>query len=144
MSGNSNTATWYQPTVVAVPTIEFAIFQIGAVNFGLPISKIYRIIDSSNVNTTLDLPADIESLDLHYQIFETCSLNPISHVIINGEGQKLLSISVDTVPILMTVPIDRIRLISEELRSQSSLKIASHVAIIFDGIEELTMFILEI
>lgn len=144
MSANSNTATWYQPTVVAVPTIEFAIFKIGEVNFGLPISKIYRIIDSNNINGTLDLPADIDRLDLHDQIFETCSLNPTSHVIVNGEGQELLSISVDTVPILMSVPINRIRIISEELRSQSTLKIASHVAIVFDGIEELTVFILEI
>ena len=144
MSGNTNTATWYQPTVVAVPAIEFAIFQIGEVNFGLPISKIYRIIDSQNTNGTLDLPADIDRLDLHDRIFETCCLNPISQVIVNGNRQKLLSIFVDTVPILMTVPIDRIRLISEELRSQSPLKIASHIAIIFDGIKEITVFILEI
>ena len=144
MSGNTNTATWYQPTVVAVPAIEFAIFKIGRLNFGLPISKIYRIIDSNNPDAALNLPGEIESWDLHDQIFQTTCLSPVSQIIINTDRQKLVSIAVDTVPMLIDIPIDRIRLITEDLRSRSPLKIASHVAIFFDGSEELTVFVLEV
>ena len=144
MSGNTNTATWYQPAVVAIPAIEFAIFKIGGVNFGLPISKIYRIIDSEHPHTSLNLAEDIKDWDLHDQIFQIDCVNPVSKIIVSDDNQKLVSIPVDTVPLLIDIPIDRIRLITEDLRLLSPLKMVSHIAIFFDGTEELNVFVLEV
>ena len=141
----SNATSWYQPTVTAELTIEFAIFEIGGVSFGLPISKIDRIINNTSTDNNLSCPIDVEILNLHHKIFGMSSaLGAAACTIVRRDEQPPCAIPVDTIPTLTLVPIDRIRTIPSDLRSTNSLGVASHVAIISTPAGELTVFILEI
>jgi chemotaxis signal transduction protein len=142
----SNATSWYQPTVTAELTIEFAIFEIDGVSFGLPISKIDRIINNTSTDHNLSCPIDVEVLNLHHKIFgiNSASSSAAACTIVRRDQQPPCAIPVDTIPTLTLVPIDRIRTIPSELRSTNSLGIASHVAIISTPAGELTVFILEI
>jgi hypothetical protein len=143
MSANTNAPSWYQPTVTAAPTIELAIFEIDGISFGLPISKLDRIInDPSGTATTC--PTDVEILDLHQQIFGINAESTVACAIVRRDGQPPCAIPVDTIPTLMMVQIDRIRSIPSELRATNPLGIASHVAIITLTTGDVTVFILEI
>ena len=141
----SNATSWYQPTEIATPTIEFAIFEIAGVSFGLPISKIDRIIIHTSSGEASSRPPDIAILNLHHQIFGISALaDPAAYTIVWRDKQELCMIPVDTVPVLTAVIIDRIRTIPSDLRATNPLGIASHVAIISTPTGELTVFILDI
>ncbi len=143
MSAHTNAPSWYQPTVTAAPTIELAIFEIDGISFGLPISKLDRIIDRSSDNPN-SYPTDVEILNLHEQIFGIIAGSTVACAIVRRDGQPPYAIPVDTIPTLMMVPIDRIRSIPSELRSTNPLGIASHVAIVTMPTGDITVFILEI
>jgi chemotaxis signal transduction protein len=143
MSANTNAPSWYQPTVTTAPTIELAIFEIDGISFGLPISKLDRIINDPSGNATT-CPTDVEILDLHHQIFGISAESKAACAVVRRDGQPPCAIPIDTVPTLMMVPIDRIRSIPTELRATNPLGIASHVAIITAPTGDLTVFILEI
>jgi hypothetical protein len=143
MSAHTNAPSWYQPTVTAAPTIEMAIFEIDGISFGLPISKLDRIINDPSGNATT-CPTDVEILDLHQQIFGINAESTVACAIVRRDGQPPCAIPIDTIPTLMMVPIDRIRSIPSELRSTNPLGIASHVTIITMPTGDITVFILEV
>jgi hypothetical protein len=143
MSANTSAPSWYQPTVTTAPTIELAIFEIDGISFGLPISKLDRIMNNSSDNAA-SCPTDVEMLDLHQQIFGIKAESTVACAIVRRDGQPPCAIPVDTVPTLIMVPIDRIRSIPSELRSTNPLGIASHVAIITLPTGDITVFILEV
>jgi chemotaxis signal transduction protein len=143
MSANTNAPSWYQPTVTTAPTIEMAIFEIDGISFGLPITKLDRIMNNPTGNATT-CPTDVEILNLHQQIFGISTTNTAACAVVRRDGQPPCAIPVDTVPTLIMVPIDRIRSIPNELRSTNPLGIASHVAIITLPTGDVTVFILEI
>jgi hypothetical protein len=142
MSANTNAPSWYQPTVTTAPTIELAIFEIDGISFGLPISKLDRIVN--NPSGEASCPIDMEILDLHQQIFGISTVNTAAWAIVRRDGQPPCAIPVDIIPTLMMVPIDRIRSIPSELRATNPLGIASHVAIVTATTGDITVFILEI
>ncbi len=143
MSAHTNAPSWYQPTATTAPTIEMAIFEIDGISFGLPISKLDRIINNPNGNAA-SCPTDVELLNLHQQIFGINAESTVACTVVRRDGQPPCAIPVDTVPTLIMVPIDRIRSIPSELRSTNPLGIASHVAIITMPTGDVTVFILEI
>jgi hypothetical protein len=143
MSANTNAPSWYQPTVTTAPTIELAIFEIDGISFGLPISKLDRIINNPTGNAA-SCPTDVEILDLHQQICGISAVNTVACAIVRRDGQPPCAIPVDTIPTLILVPIDRIRSIPSELRATNPLVIASHVAIITLPTGDITVFMLEI
>jgi chemotaxis signal transduction protein len=143
MSANTNAPSWYQPTVATAPTIELAIFEIDGISFGLPISKLDRIVNNPSGNVA-SCPTDVDMLDLHQQIFGISAVNTAACTIVRRDGQPPCAIPVDSIPTLMMVPIDRIRSIPDELRATNPLGIASHVAIVTAPTGDVTVFILEI
>jgi hypothetical protein len=143
MSANTNAPSWYQPTVTTAPTIEVAIFEIDGISFGLPISKLDRIINNPT-SYAASCPTDVQILDLHQQIFGISAVNTAACAIVRRDGQLPCAIPVDTIPTLIIMPIDRIRSIPSELRATNPLGIASHVAIITLPTGDVTVFILEI
>ncbi len=145
MSTNTNATSWYQPTVIAAPTLELAIFEIDGIRFGLPITQLDRIVNNLTGNSA-SYPTDVEILDLHHQIFGISAdeVSTAACAIVHRDGQPLCAIPVDTMPTLMLVPIDLIRSIPSELRSTNPLGIASHIAIVTAPTGDLTVFILEI
>jgi chemotaxis signal transduction protein len=134
---------WSETIEMIVPTIELIVFDIGDVSFGIPITKIDRIISNVHLDQDYTLTQNVEIVDLHDQLTGMAISSPTAIAIFTNAAQQLAGIPIDTVPILVTVPLDRIRIIPSEFRATNPLGIASHIAIISDPGTELTIFILE-
>jgi chemotaxis signal transduction protein len=125
-----------------IPTIELIIFDIGEVSFGIPITKINRVISSIFIGEDFSLTQDVEILDLHHQLTGISLATPNAIAIFTGDRKKLYGIPIDTVPTIVCIPLDRIRALPDEIRTNDSIGIATHVAMVSDPELELTVFIL--
>ena len=156
MFTNTVSNKWTETAKEIEATIELIVFNLGEVSFGIPMLKIDRILNETNLLRDFSLTAgaavlfwgnpriknrqDIEILDLHQRLFGTSIVNPTAMVIFRGD--KLVAIPIDTTPALTSVPLDRIRILPTEFRTNSPLGIASHVAITSIDDTESTIFIL--
>lgn len=121
--------SWHEPIAPAAPTVELLIFQIGEIYFGVSISQVDRVVDLTNTRNDFSFLAGVEPLDLHERLFGTTLLDPVAWVIVNCTDRKAYGIAVGTLPTLVLVPIDRIRLLPHDY-STSPLGIASYVAML--------------
>lgn len=124
------------------PTLELITFDIGEVNFGIPINRIERVINDLFIGEDYTLTQDVQILDLHQLLFGVAISHPNAVAIFSDERQKLYGIPIDTVPTITSVPLDRIRTLPTEFRTSNPLGIASHMAMISTPSPELTIFIL--
>jgi hypothetical protein len=141
MFANTVSTKWNEIAVPIELSVELIVFDIGTVTFGVPISKIDRVINNSQLDEDLKIGESVEILDLHQQLFGSSISNPTTIAIFNSD--KLYAIPIETAPTLTIVPLDRIRILPSELRPHNPLGIASHIAMfsLFD--RELTIFILD-
>jgi chemotaxis signal transduction protein len=123
-------------------TIELVVFEIAEISFGIPMTKINRVISNIFLGEDYTLTQDVEIVDLYQRLtgIEIANFNAIA--IFTGTDRQLYGIPIETVPILMTIPLDRIRTIPQDLRTKNPLGIASHIAMIANADLELTIFIL--
>ena len=123
-------------------TIELVVFEIADVSFGVPTTKINRVISNVFLGEDYSLTQDVEIVDLQHRLtgIEISDFNAI--VIFTGAACQLYGIPIETVPSLLTIPLDRIRTIPQQIRTKNPLGIASHVAMISNSDLELTIFIL--
>ncbi|WP_295616971.1 hypothetical protein [Chamaesiphon sp. GL140_3_metabinner_50] len=123
-------------------SIELVIFEIAEVSFGIPMTKINRIISNVFLGEDYSLTQDVEIVDLHQRLTGTEIANFNAIAIFTGTDGQLYGIQIETVPSLMTIPLDRIRTIPQQIRTNNPLGIASHIAMISNSQLELTIFIL--
>jgi chemotaxis signal transduction protein len=133
---------WSEIPEVVEPTVELIVFDICEISFGIPIAKIDRIVSSFHLGEDYTLTQDVEILDLHHRLSGKELANPTAIAIFISDSQHLYGIPIETVPSLIEVPLDRIRSLPDEFRTTNPLGIASHIAMISNQIEELTVFIL--
>lgn len=141
MFTNTVSNKWTETAKKVEATIELIVFNVGDVSFGIPMIKIDRILNETNLLRDFSLMAGIEILDLHHRLFGSSIDNPSAMVVL--KGWNLAGIPIDTTPTLISVPRDRIRILPTKFRTNNPLGIASHVAIIAIDDRELTIFILE-
>jgi hypothetical protein len=125
----------------SVPTIELISFDVGEVKFGIPITKIDRIISNIHLDQDHTLTENVNITDLHDRLTGDAITNPTAIVIFTSDRQ-LSGIPINTVPIILAIPFDRVRILPAEFRTTNPLGIASHIAMISDPTGELTLFIL--
>jgi hypothetical protein len=140
MFTNTVSNKWTETTKKVEAEIELIVFNLGEVSFGIPMVKIDRILDETNLLRNFSLTAGIEILDLHHLLFGNSIANPTAMVIFRGD--KLVCIPIDTTPALISVPLDRIRILPDRFRTDSPIGIANYVAITSINDNELTIFIL--
>ena len=131
-----------EPKQRSTPAIELVVFKIDRVSFGIPMTKINRVISNVFIGEDFSLTQDVEILDLHYHLsgIEIANFNAIA--IFTGKNSQLYGVPIEAAPILVSVPCDRIRTLPSQTRTDSPLGIASHVAIVADEDRQLTIFIL--
>ncbi len=131
-----------KPKQQVVSTLELVMFDVAKVNFGIPMTKINRIISNVFIGEDFTLTQDVEILDLHHLLSGIEISNPNAIAIFTGQDLKLYGIPIETAPTLISIPLDRIRVLPADIRRDNPLGIASHIAMISDAITELTIFIL--
>ncbi len=144
LTANPIARSWDSPITEIVEPIEFVIFNIETIWFGIALARVDRIVDITNTRNDFSLLENVEPLDLHQRLFGQSTLAPAAWTIFRAPGDRTYGIPVDTLPTLVSVVGDRLRLLPSDLRAATPLGIASHVmqvAAPADG--ELTVFILE-
>jgi hypothetical protein len=140
MFTNTVSNKWTETAKKVEATIELIVFNLGEVSFGIPMTKIDRVVNKTNLDQDFNLSAGIDILDLHHRLFGTSIANPTAMVVLKGES--LVCIPIDTTPTLISVPLDRIRILPDEFRTSSPLGVASHIAMISSLNQESTIFII--
>jgi hypothetical protein len=142
MFANTLSNKWVETTTV-VTTLDLIVFAVDRVSFGIPMTKIDRIISSVFLGEDYSLTQNVDILDLHYHLTGESIVSPTSIVLWIDTHQQLAAIPIETVPVMLSVPLDRIRTLTSDFRQQDRLGIASHIAIITDDKNtESTIFIL--
>ena len=141
MFTNTVSNKWTETAEKMEETIKLIIFNLGEVSFGILMTKIDRVVNKNNLDRDFKIDAGIEILDLHHRLFGTSSINPTTMVIFRGD--RLVGIPIDTTPTLISVPLNHIRILPAEFRTNNPLGIASHIAMTSIDDTELTIFILE-
>jgi hypothetical protein len=125
-----------------IPTLELVVFELAEISFGIPMTKINRVISSIFIGEDYSLTQDVQILDLHHQLTGLELSEPNAIAIFTNEDRQLYGIPIETVPTLVSVPLDRIRILPSKFCTNNPLGIASHIAMISTPISELTIFIL--
>ncbi len=140
MFANTVSNKWTETTKQVELMIELISFDLGEISFGIPITKIVRVMNDLSPHEDLQIGSDVEILDLHHRLFGFSILNPTAMAIFSGD--KSYYIPIDTTPTLTSIPLDRIRTLPAEFRANNPLGIASHLAMTAIDDRELTIFIL--
>ena len=140
MFTNTVSNKWTETAEKMEETIELIIFSLGDVIFGIPITKIDRIVNKTNLDRDFNLSAEIEILDLHHRLFGSSIINPTAMVVLKGD--RLVGIPIDATPTLTPIPLDLIRVLPDRFRINSPLGIASHIAVITDFAIDSAIFII--
>jgi chemotaxis signal transduction protein len=142
MFANIVSNQWSELTIPKTLSVEFISFEIDQIKFGIPIAKLERIISNIHLNEDYMLAQHIEIIDLQDLITGIPIANPTSIAIFTDDLQRSCGIPINTVPELITIPLDRIRLLPQTFRDTNPLGIATHLAMMSTPEKELTLFIL--
>ena len=140
MFSNTVSNKWTETAKKTEETIELIVFSLGDVIFGIPITKIDRIVNKTNLDRDFHLSAEIEILDLHHRLFGNSIVNPVAMVVLKGD--RLVGIPINVTPMLTPVILDLIRVLPDQFRTNSPLGIASHIAVITDFAIDSAIFII--
>jgi hypothetical protein len=138
MNANSQPTSILDFQLAPTEAIESVLFEIDAVWFGIPLSRVERIVDVTKIHNDFSDLARVEPLDLHELLFGCNLVEPKAWTIYRAVNGTLYGIPLASVPTLVSIPFDRIRQLPIDFRTTTPLNIASHVA----RIQDLTVFML--
>ncbi|MBD2100631.1 chemotaxis protein CheW [Leptolyngbya sp. FACHB-261] len=137
----------------AEPMLKVTAFSIGNLNLALPIVSIYKVLNHTQVHgsglNSVGIAyieeRELTVVDLHRRLLGTGAPTQARYlIVIQNQIQELYGIPVLEIPVLMEVPLSRIRVLPESYRRADTLSIASHVALIHQMDAALTLFLLDV
>lgn len=134
-------------------TLRILVLPMGSVNLGLSIDQIYRVMVYPEVfgqpGESLGL-AQIEGqavsvLDLHGEIApRSPAILPNYLVLGLGKSGERYGIPVAEAPSLVEVPLERVRRLPESYRRKVRLGIATHIVMVEENEQPLTIFLVDL
>lgn len=136
--------------------LKLLVFRIGNLNFALPIESVKKVINYTQVYSSglghLGVAhvgeQEITVIDLHKRLFKSTQQiqdGSQSYLIIAKNSiSENFGILVEQTPSLIDVPSSQIRALPESYRRADTLEIASHVTVIPQESESLTVFLLDV
>lgn len=133
-------------------TLKLIVMQFGQLTVACRIDAVYKVIKQAHIHssglgatglTHLD-GRNVVVVDLYHRLFNQ-SVN-YAHgylVILQVRSQELVAIQVNQSPNLMDVQRDYIKVLPDSYRQSDTLGIANQVAVIPDGDNPLTIFVLD-
>jgi len=136
-------------------TLRVVAFPVGKLTLSVPIQSVYRVISKIPVYGSGERGVGIAHLedyeltvfDLEYQLFTQKNEETIqtpSHIIVVQSQSEVLGLSVKQAPTLMNLQRDRVRVLPESYRQADTLSVCSHVAILAEKEETMTIFLLDV
>ncbi|MBT9315442.1 chemotaxis protein CheW [Leptothoe spongobia] len=141
-----------QVSTKATQTLRLIVMSLGQLTVACNIETVYKVVKRSQIHGSgLGLTGmihldgqDVIVVDLHRKLFQV----PISEkqgyfVIVKNQAADLIAIPVATSPNLMDVLREQVRILPEAYRQSDTLDLVSHVAVVPDGEQTLTIFVLD-
>ncbi|NET36026.1 MAG: chemotaxis protein CheW [Cyanothece sp. SIO1E1] len=136
-------------------SVQLIVFGMGRLNLALPIETVHKVINKTpifssglnHVGVAHVSDREVTVVDLHQKLFKT---NPSDqselgrYLLITQYQGELFGIPVAETPLLMEVPLAKIRALPESYRRADTLEIASHVALIDQESNSSTIFLLDL
>ena len=130
-------------------------FSVGKLTLSVPMQSVYRVLSQVPVYGSGERGVGIAHLedyeltvfDLEYQLFTQKNEEEIptsSHIIVVQSQREVLGLSVKQAPNLMNLQRDRVRILAESYRQGDTLSFCSHVAVLTDKEETMTIFLLDV
>ena len=136
-------------------TIKLVVFPVGRLYLALPIRTVFRVVQGVPVSRSglnqfgvADLgETEITVVDLQQRLFRQESSFDESEnnylIIVETSNKEKIGIEVPKTPAIVEVSTSQIRTLPPSYRRLDTLEIASHVTMISQGSETLTVFLLD-
>jgi chemotaxis signal transduction protein len=138
------------------PYLKLVVFAMGGLNLALPIESVYKVVNHrpvyssglGSVGVTHVGDSEITVVDLYQRFFKSDQKNEFSPtgylLIVKHTTGELYGIPVAETPVLIEVASSLIRVLPESYRHADTLEVASHIAVIPQEGEPLTVFLLNV
>jgi purine-binding chemotaxis protein CheW len=136
-----------------VKLLKILVFKIGHLFLGLQIESVEKVISYtpvygsglSNLGIAHVGDQEITVIDLHRKLFHGDRSYQEGYLMIlqNSRGESF-GILVEDTPSLLEIPLSNLRLLPESYRHGDTLAIASHVTVVEQDQEKITIFLLDI
>lgn len=136
-----------------VASVKMIVFTVGNFDLALPIEIVYKVLNQlpvygsglNGVGVAHVGDVEVTVIDLHRQLFQSSIINETSRkgylLIFHSKSGDLYGIPVASVPVLMDLPLDSIRVLPESYRSGDILQMATHVCYLPQEEPPLTIFL---
>lgn len=139
-------------------TLRVVTFPVGELTLAVPIQAVYRVLSQIPIAGSGERGVGVAHLedyeltvfDLEYKLFtkprETGIVHaPMgSHVIVVQSQAEVLGLLVKQAPTLMNLARDRVRVLPASYRKTDTLGFCSHVAVLQEEKETMTVFLLDV
>ncbi len=139
-------------------TLRVVTFPVGELTLAVPIQAVYRVLSQIPIAGSGERGVGVAHLedyeltvfDLEYKLFTEPRQSgfvhaPIgSHLIVVQSQQEALGLLVKKAPTLMNLPRDRVRVLPASYRKTDTLGFCSHVAVLQEEKETITVFLLDV
>lgn len=143
-------------TIEPAPVLKLIVFGIGNLNLALPIESVYKVINRTpvygsglrSVGVAHVDDGQVTVVDLYRRFFQSSQTSESDSggylVIVKNTTGELYGIPVTDTPTLIEVPSSTIRVLPDSYRHSDTLEVASHVTVIPQEAESLTVFLLDV
>jgi purine-binding chemotaxis protein CheW len=136
-------------------TEKLLVFALGTLNLALPLERVEKILNATAIHssgTTATGIVHLEGrsvtvLDLHRRLFSVSQPSLIQGrqflILAKNSTKESFALLVNETPKLMDVPLAQIRILPDSYRQNDTLFCATHVAIVQQKEQSLTVFLLD-
>ncbi|MGK7917985.1 MAG: chemotaxis protein CheW [Prochloraceae cyanobacterium] len=137
-------------------SLKLVIFAIGSLNFALPVKLVKKVLNQTpiygsglnHIGVANIGDKEITVIDLHKRFFKSDLIrqsdSKIYLIVAQNSAGEEFGILVSQTPTLVDVPLSQIRTLPASYRRADTLDLASHVTIITQQTESLTVFLLDL
>lgn len=115
-----------------IATVKLLVFSLGELSLSLRLEGIQKVMKMPQIFKSGDKclgitqvsHQDVMVLDLYRQVYGTPAPQAKGHLIVLRTGDNAFGLAVDTVPIMVEIPVTELCPLSQEFRDRDSLGIA--------------------
>ena len=154
MTSNIFQSAQAEPTTSKL--LKLVVFGIGSLKVAMPIQSVKKIINRTTVyGSGLNYIGvahvgdhEVAIVDLHKRLFNKSQITQsgtTGYIVLAkcSSGEQFGILATET-PTIMDVPLACLRVLPESYRRADTLEVASHVAVISNQAEQLTIFVLDV
>jgi len=135
-------------------SLKILLFTVGSLHLAFPIDSVQKVnkytpvlgSGLTHVGVTHLDDREITVIDLHKRLFNSTQPRPSSGgylLLVRNSVDESFAIVIGATPTLLDVPLNQMRALPESYRRADTLQVATHVIMLGDSDNKLTVFLLD-